>query len=65
MTNQEMLTIAMKQSAEDIGCSADSFLKKENVAVPFHLGANARKYLKEPITCNPGFPPYTYGFSIR
>ena len=52
MTNQEMLTIAMKQSAEDIGCSADSFLKKENVAVPFHLGANARKYLKEPITCN-------------
>ena len=42
----------MKQSAEDIGCSADDFLKTENVIVPFHLGANARKYLKEPITCN-------------
>ena len=52
MTNQEMLKIAMKQSAEDIGCSADDFLKKENVAVPFHLGMNARRYLKEPITCN-------------
>jgi len=42
----------MKQSAEDIGCSADDFLKKNNVTVPFHLGINARRYLKEPITCN-------------
>lgn len=41
----------MNQSAEDIGCSADDFLKKENVSVPFHLGSNARRYLKEPITC--------------
>ena len=52
MTNQEMLKIAMKQSAEDIGCRADDFLKYENVTVPFHLGANACKYLKEPITCS-------------
>ena len=52
MTNQEMLTIAMRQSAEDIGCNADDFLKKDNVTVPFRLGKNARKYLKEPITCN-------------
>ena len=42
----------MKQSAEDIGCSPDAFLKNENVTVPFRLGKNARKYLKEPITCN-------------
>ena len=52
MTNQEMLEIAMKQSAEDIGCRADDFLKHENVTVPFHLGMNARKYLKEPIACS-------------
>ena len=30
----------------------DSFLKNENVTVPFRLGENARKYLKEPITCS-------------
>lgn len=52
MTNQNLLQIAMKQSAEDIGCKADDFLISDNVTVPFHLGANARKYLKEPITCN-------------
>ena len=52
MTNQEMLQIAMKQSAEDIGCKAEDFLLSDNVTVPFRLGANARKYLKEPITCN-------------
>lgn len=52
MTNQEMLRIAMKQSAEDIGCQEDDFLMDCPVMVPFHLGTNARKYLKEPITCN-------------
>ena len=52
MTNQDILRIAMTQSAEDIGCDKDDFLKDHSVIVPFHLGANARKYLKEPITCN-------------
>ncbi len=51
LTNREMLNIAMKQSAEDIGCRADDFLKTENVTVPFRLGKDARRYLKEPITC--------------
>ena len=52
MTNKDILRIAMKQSAEDIGCKAEDFLKNENVTVSFQLGTNARKYLKEPITCN-------------
>ena len=52
MTNKDILRIAMKQSAEDIGCKAEDFLKSENVTVPFQLGTNARKYYKEPITCN-------------
>jgi len=42
----------MEQSAEDIGCEAEDFFRSENVTVPFRLGANARKYYKEPITCN-------------
>ena len=52
VTNQEILEIAMRQSAEDIGCRPDDFIKNNNVMVPFRLGKNARKYLKEPITCN-------------
>ncbi len=52
VANRDILKIAMMQSAEDIGCCVDDFLKKENVIVPFHLGQSARKYLKEPITCN-------------
>ena len=31
MTNEEMLRIAMKQSAEDIGCKEDDFLLSNNV----------------------------------
>ena len=31
MTNEEMLKISMKQSAEDIGCKIDDFLNDENV----------------------------------
>lgn len=52
MTNREMLEIAMKQSAEDIGCEAVDFLKEDNVVVRFRLGKNARKYYWEPITCD-------------
>ena len=52
VTNQEILEIAMRQSAEDIGCRPDDFIKNNNVMVSFRLGKNARKYLKEPITCN-------------
>ena len=35
MTKQEILQIAMEQSAADIGCKADDFRKSENIAVPF------------------------------
>lgn len=52
LTNQKVLETAMKQSAEDIGCKADDFRKDHAVMVPFHLGTNARKYLKEPISCS-------------
>ena len=52
MTTQDMLRIAMKQSAEDIGCTADSFLSDHNIVVPFRLGSKAKKYYKLPISCN-------------
>ena len=52
MTNREIKEIALRQSAEDIGCQAHDFLSDKNVVVPFRLGRNARKYYKEPITCN-------------
>ena len=52
MDNSKIKEIALRQSAEDIGCQANDFLSDKNVVVPFHLGENARKYYKEPITCN-------------
>lgn len=50
MTAQKILQIAMEQSAEDINCRAEDFMKDQNVLVPFRLGKKARSYLKEPIT---------------
>ena len=52
MDNKELLHIAMEQSAEDMGCTAEDFLKRENVLVPLRLGKGARKYLKEPIVAS-------------
>ena len=52
MTNCEIIEIAMRQSAEDIGCREEDFKANKNVISPLKLGKNARKYLKEPITCN-------------
>ena len=52
LTNSEITEIAIRQSAEDIGCKAEDFLSENNIVCQFHLGENARKYYKEPITCN-------------
>lgn len=43
MTNDEILRIAIEQSAEDIGCKAEDFLSDSNVAVPFRLGENSKE----------------------
>ena len=52
MTTQEMLRIAMIQSAEDIGCRAEDFLSPRNLVVPFKPGPGAKKYYQLPIGCN-------------
>ncbi len=43
-TNQDILQIAMKQSALDINCDPADFLKSENVVVRSGVGPLARKY---------------------
>lgn len=52
MNNQDILRIALEQSAEDLGCRAEDFLSRGNVTVPLRPGANVRKYYKGPIACN-------------
>ena len=52
MTNEDIYRIALAQSAEDIGCRPNDFIRDENVIVPLSMGEKARKYYKLPITCN-------------
>ena len=52
MTNQEILRIALAQSAADANCAPEDFLKNEPVFVPAGLTDKARKYLKPPMMCN-------------
>lgn len=51
-TNEDILAIAMKQSALDINCQAEDFLKEKNVMVRCKIGPLARKYYQEPIACD-------------
>ena len=51
MTNQEILNIAIRQSAEDLSCEAEDFLKSENVVVLSKPNENARRYLTLPFSC--------------
>ena len=51
MTNQEILRIAMAQSARDLCAEASDFEKSENVVVLSSASDEARKYLKLPFSC--------------
>lgn len=51
MTNQEMLKIAMTQSAIDLSCKVNDFEKNKNVVVLSHENESARRYLKLPFSC--------------
>ena len=42
MTNQEILEIAMEQSAADLNCRAGDFLKNEPVVVGGGIGPGAK-----------------------
>ena len=51
MTNEEILKIAMAQSAVDLSADASDFEKSENVVVTSHESDGARRYLKLPFSC--------------
>ena len=51
-TSNDILQIAMRQSAIDANCDAGDFLKMENVIVPSVENPRARKYLSLPLACN-------------
>lgn len=50
MTNEEMLLVAMKQSARDIGCSPGDFCVKKNVVVPYRPGNQMKKCISQPFS---------------
>lgn len=52
MTNNDILNIAMKQSAIDANCRAEDFTKSENIVVESTKNPAARKYLQLPFVCD-------------
>jgi len=52
MDNSFILKTAMRQSAIDLACSEDDFLKFENVCVISKDNRDARRYLSLPFVCN-------------
>lgn len=50
-TNDTILQIAREQSAYDICCKPEDFLREENVFVESFDSPKARKYLRLPFTC--------------
>lgn len=51
MTNSDVMRIALEQSARDIGCAPEDFMKAQNAVVPLRLGADARAYYEQPVSC--------------
>ena len=52
MDNKQIMQIAMQQSAYDCNCSAEDFIRKENVINESVPNDNARRYLKHPLICH-------------
>lgn len=52
MVNQEILKIAMQQSAYDCNCDAKDFVSDKNVVVMSKANSSARKYLPLPLVCD-------------
>lgn len=52
MTNEDIINIAMMQSAIDLNCSIEMFKAENNIIVYSKENKNARKYLNLPFECN-------------
>lgn len=50
-TQQDILRIAMAQSARDLGCRPEDFTRTEPVVVAGELGIDAKKYYSKPVCC--------------
>ena len=60
LTNENILRVALEQSAIDSNCKAEDFLRKDNVIVTSAAHPAARRYLKLPHACD----LTTYGTNI-
>ncbi|MGN1442753.1 MAG: GNAT family N-acetyltransferase, partial [Acutalibacteraceae bacterium] len=52
MTNEEILQIALAQSAEDMNCKSEDFLKDKNVVTISAENPKARSYIPLPLECD-------------
>ena len=52
MDKKDILALALAQSAADINCAPEDFLRQENVIVESVIGPHARSYYHEPIAAN-------------
>ena len=52
MTNQDILKIAMKQTAIDSNCKVEDLTSKQNIVVISKPNENARRYLNLPFFCD-------------
>lgn len=52
INNDDIMRIAMQQSAYDCSCKAEDFLKKENIVNESVPNDQARRYLKMPLICD-------------
>lgn len=52
LTNQDIWEIALQQSAYDMNCEPDDFLKPQNVVTISKKHPLARKYLELPLSCD-------------
>lgn len=52
LNNEKIQSIAREQSALDMGCCAEDFLKREAVVVDLRFSEQGRVYFKEPVACN-------------
>lgn len=52
MTNQDILKIAMEQTAIDSNCKVEDLTSKQNVVVNSKPNENARRYLNLPFFCD-------------
>ena len=55
MTNCEMMEIAMRQSAEDMGCHIEDFKADKNVVVPINLGKKGSQIFERAYYLQSGF----------